>query len=206
MARYTGPQVKSLRAAFGINVFENEKGERRGIDRKPYPPGQHGRGRRPSALGVLEPARREAEGEVHLRRPREAVREPLQLAHQQKGITGENLLVMLEQRIDNVVFRSGFARTRPQARQLVNHGHVLLNGKRATIPSFRVRKGDVVELSPAARKMIVVQHNVDTLDRIPPMWLDVAKDEGKAVVRDLPLREQIDVPVRESLIVELYSK
>ena len=128
------------------------------------------------------------------------------VAHRQKGITGENLLCMLEQRVDNVVFRSGFARTRPQARQLVNHGHVLVNGKRVTIPSLRVRKGDVVEIASKARKMIIVQHNVDTLDRIPPMWLDVEKNDCKAVVRDLPLREQIDVPVREQLIVELYSK
>jgi small subunit ribosomal protein S4 len=113
---------------------------------------------------------------------------------------------MLEQRVDNVVFRSGFARTRPQARQLVNHGHVLVNGQRVTIPSFRVRKGDVVEISAKAKKMIIVQHNADTLDRIPPMWLDVSKSDFKAEVRDLPLREQIDVPVREQLIVELYSK
>jgi small subunit ribosomal protein S4 len=204
MARYTGPQVKISRR-FGINVFENEKGER-GIDRKPYPPGQHGRGRRRQPSEYSNQLAEKQKAKYIYGVLEKQFSNLYQLAHQQKGITGENLLVMLEQRIDNVVFRSGFARTRPQARQLVNHGHVLLNGRRASIPSMRVRKGDVVELSAAARKMIVVQHNVDTLDRIPPMWLDVAKDEGKAVVRDLPLREQIDVPVRESLIVELYSK
>jgi small subunit ribosomal protein S4 len=204
MARYTGPQVKISRR-FGINVFENEKGER-GIERKPYPPGMHGRGRRrqPSEYSMQLAEKQKAKYIYGLLEKQFA--NLYALAHQQKGITGENLLVMLEQRLDNVVFRCGFARTRPQARQLVTHGHVLVNGRRASIPSMRVHKGDVVEMAPAARKMIIVQHNVDTLDRIPPMWLDVTKDECKAVVRDLPLREQIDVPVRESLIVELYSK
>ena len=204
MARYTGPQVKISRR-LGVNVFENEKGER-GIERKPYPPGEHGRGRRrqPSEYS-LQLAEKQKAKYIYGVLEKQFVN-LYKLAHRQKGITGENLLCMLEQRVDNVIFRSGFARTRPQARQLVNHGHVLVNGQRVTIPSFRVRKGDVVEVSAKAKKMIVVQHNADTLDRIPPMWLDVEKSDFKAVVRDLPLREQIDVPVREQLIVELYSK
>jgi small subunit ribosomal protein S4 len=204
VARYTGPQVKISRR-LGVNVFENEKGER-GVERKPYPPGEHGRGRRrqPSEYS-LQLAEKQKAKYIYGVLEKQFVN-LYKVAHRSSGITGENLLRMLEQRIDNVVFRSGFARTRPQARQLVNHGHVTVNGERVTIPSFRVRKGDVVEISPKARKMIIVQHNVDTLDRIPPMWLDVAKTDFKAVVRDLPLREQIDVPVREQLIVELYSK
>ena len=113
---------------------------------------------------------------------------------------------MLEQRLDNVVFRAGFAASRNQARQFVRHGHVLVNGKRVTIPSFQVRKGDVVELGAKAQKMIVLRHNLDTIDRAVPMWLEVDAADHKATVRDLPLREQIDVPVREQLIVELYSK
>jgi small subunit ribosomal protein S4 len=204
MARYTGPQVKISRR-LGVNVFENEKGER-GIERKPYPPGEHGRGRRrqPSEYS-LQLAEKQKAKYIYGVLEKQFVN-LYKVAHRQKGITGENLLCMLEQRVDNVIFRSGFARTRPQARQLVNHGHVLVNGKRVTIPSLRVRKGDIVEIASKARKMIIVQHNVDTLDRIPPMWLDVEKNDCKAVVRDLPLREQIDVPVREQLIVELYSK
>jgi small subunit ribosomal protein S4 len=204
VARYTGPQVKISRR-LGVNVFENEKGER-GVERKPYPPGEHGRGRRrqPSEYS-LQLAEKQKAKYIYGVLEKQFVN-LYKVAHRQSGITGENLLRMLEQRIDNVVFRSGFARTRPQARQLVNHGHVTVNGERVTIPSFRVRKGDVVEIAPKARKMIIVQHNVDTLDRIPPMWLDVEKNNFKAVVRDLPLREQIDVPVREQLIVELYSK
>jgi small subunit ribosomal protein S4 len=124
----------------------------------------------------------------------------------QSGITGENLLRMLEQRVDNVVFRGGFASSRNQARQFVRHGHVTVNGKRVTIPSYLVRKGDVVQLSPKGRNMIVVRHNVDTIDREVPQWLDALPGDAQVTVRELPLREQIDVPVREQLIVELYSK
>jgi len=104
------------------------------------------------------------------------------------------------------VFRAGFAASRNQSRQFVRHGHVVVNGKRVTIPSYQVKRGDVVEMSAKAQKMIVLRHNLDTLDRAVPAWLDVSSADFKATVRDLPLREQIDVPVREQLIVELYSK
>jgi small subunit ribosomal protein S4 len=113
---------------------------------------------------------------------------------------------MLELRLDNVVFRAGFAASRNQARQWVRHGHVNVNGKRVTIPSYQVRKDDVIEMAPKAQKMIVLRHNLDTIDRAVPMWLDAEPSNYKATVRDLPMREQIDVPVREQLIVELYSK
>jgi len=127
-------------------------------------------------------------------------------ATRQSGITGENLLRMLELRIDNLVFRAGWGASRNQSRQLVRHGHVLVNGKRVTIPSYRVRKGDVVSLKDKARRMIVVRHNLDTLDRQVPPWLETGTEGFEVTVRDVPLREHIDVPVREQLIVELYSK
>ena len=127
-------------------------------------------------------------------------------ANRQSGITGENLLRMLEMRADNVVFRAGWGASRAQARQLVRHGHVLVNGKRVTIPSYRVRKGDTVALKDKARGMILVRHNLDTLDRQVPPWLETSAEGHQVTVRDQPLREHIDVPVRESLIVELYSK
>ncbi len=113
---------------------------------------------------------------------------------------------MLELRADNVAFRAGWGASRSQARQLVRHGHVLVNGKRMTIPSYRLRKGDIVALKGKSREMIVVRHNLDTLDRQVPPWLETGADGAEVTVRDLPLREHIDVPVRESLIVELYSK
>ena len=109
-------------------------------------------------------------------------------------------------RLDNVVFRAGWGASRAQSRQFVRHGHVAVNGRRVTIPSYTVRKGDEVTLRDKARSMIVVRHNVDTIDRRVPPWLEGGNDNFSVTVRDLPLREHIDVPVRESLIVELYSK
>jgi small subunit ribosomal protein S4 len=175
------------------------------IERRPYPPGVHGRGRI-----------RESEYMFQLREKQKARRIYGLLEKQfrnlyaqaagQSGITGENLLRMLEQRVDNVVYRAGFASSRNQARQWVRHGHVLVNGKRVTIPSYEVRKGDVVSIGEKARNMIVLRHNVDTIDRAVPQWLDATPSDFSVTVRELPLREQIDVPVREQLIVELYSK
>jgi small subunit ribosomal protein S4 len=177
------------------------------IERRPYPPGEHGRGRI-----------RESEYMIQLREKQKArriygvlekqFRKLYEEATRQKGITGENLLRMLETRLDNVAYRAVFGASRNQARQLVRHGHVSVNGKRVTIPSYQVRKGDVIELRSKAQNMIVIQHNLDTLDRTVPPWLEVS-DGGsrtKVTVRDLPMREHIDVPVREQLIVELYSK
>jgi small subunit ribosomal protein S4 len=121
-------------------------------------------------------------------------------------VTGENLLQLLELRLDNVVFRAGWGSSRAQSRQFVRHGHVAVNGKRVTIPSYTVRKGDVVTLRDKAKAMIVVRHNIDTLDRSTPQWLETGEGGLQVTVRDLPVRAQIDVPVREQLIVELYSK
>ena len=115
------------------------------------------------------------------------------------------MLRFLELRLDNVVYRAGWGATRPQSRQFVNHGHVNVNGRRVTIPSYRVRKGDVIELRTKARDFTVVQWNSDVLDRTPPAWLETG-DDFQITVRELPVREQIDIPVREQLIVELYSK
>jgi small subunit ribosomal protein S4 len=113
---------------------------------------------------------------------------------------------LLELRLDNVVYRAGWAATRPQARQFVSHGLVKVDGQRVNIPSYTLGKGEVVSLSDKAKNMIIIQHNIDTLGRSPVAWLD-SQDGGKAVaVRELPTREQIDVPVKEQLIVELYSK
>lgn len=204
MARYTGPKVK-LSRRFGINIFENEKGAR-ALDKRPYPPGQHGRGRRrqPSEYSVQLAEKQKAKqiyGVLEKQFSNLYVE-----ANRQKGITGENLLAMLELRLDNVVYRAGWASTRPQSRQFVNHGLINVNGKRVDIPSYRLRKGDVVSLCDRASSMIVIRHNIDTLGRISPAWMDKGPGEGTVTVRDLPIREQIDVPVREQLIVELYSK
>ncbi|MFN8035041.1 MAG: 30S ribosomal protein S4 [Acidimicrobiia bacterium] len=173
------------------------------IERRPYPPGQHGRGRIRESEYLLQLREKQKARRIYGLLEKQ-FRNLYAEAARQKGITGENLLRMLELRLDNVVFRANFASSRNQARQFVRHGHVLVNGKRVTIPSYTLRKGDVVEIGPKAKSFIVVRHNLDTLDRGVPQWLEVA--DLKATVRDLPLREQIDVPVREQLIVELYSK
>jgi small subunit ribosomal protein S4 len=207
MARYTGPVCRLCRRERMKLFLKGPKCDsmRCPIERRPYPPGMHGRGRI-----------RESEYLFQLREKQKARRiyglleKQFKLiynkANKMPGVTGENLLRLLELRIDNVVFRAGFAASRNQARQFVRHGHVAVNGQRVTIPSYTLRKGDVVQLRDKAKRMIVVRFNIDTIDRAVPQWLEVDAGEHKATLRDLPLREQIDVPVREQLIVELYSK
>jgi small subunit ribosomal protein S4 len=207
MARYTGPVCRLCRREKMKLFLKGPKCDsmKCPIERRPYPPGEHGRGRI-----------RESEYMIQLREKQKArriygvlekqFRRLYEEATRQKGITGENLLRMLELRLDNVAYRAMFGASRNQARQLVRHGHISVNGKRVTIPSYQVRKGDVVELRERARDMIVVRHNLDTLDRTVPPWLERDPEGTKVTVRDLPMREHIDVPVREQLIVELYSK
>ncbi len=205
MARYTGPKVRISRR-LGTNIFENEKG-RKALERKPFPPGQHGRTRRRNAGSEYLAQLQEKQKAKYIYGVLERqFRRTYDEANRLAGPTGENLLRLLEQRLDNVVYRAGWASTRPQARQFVNHGLIHVNGKRVDIASYRVRKGEVVSLPAKTRDMIVIQHNIDTLDRRVVGWLETG-DAGKQVtVRELPQREHIDVPVRESLIVELYSK
>ena len=205
MARYTGPKVRVSRR-LGVNVFENEKG-RRAMERRPFPPGAHGRTRRRNAGSEYLAQLQEKQKAKYIYGVLEKqFKKTYNEANRMQGPTGENLLILLETRLDNVAFRAGWASTRPQARQFVNHGLVQVNGRRVDIPSFRVRKGDVVSLSPKAAQMIVIQHNLDTVDRSVVGWLDRSDDKHQVTVRDLPQREHVDVPVRESLIVELYSK
>lgn len=205
MARYTGPKVRISRR-LSVNVFENEKG-RQALERRPFPPGQHGRTRRRNAGSEYLAQMQEKQKAKYIYGVLEKQFHKTYLEAQRlQGPTGEILLRLLEQRLDNVVYRAGWASSRPQARQFVNHGLIQVDGKRVDIASFRCKKGQVISLSPKAQKMIVIQHNIDTLDRSLVGWLE-AGDGGKAVtVRSLPEREHIDVPVRESLIVELYSK
>jgi small subunit ribosomal protein S4 len=207
MARYTGPVCRLCRRERMKLFLKGAKCDtmKCPIERRPYPPGIHGRGRIRESEYMLQLREKQKARRIYGLLEKQ-FRNLYAQAAGQTGITGENLLRMLEQRLDNVVFRGGFASSRNQSRQWVRHGHVTVNGKRVTIPSFQVRKGDVVQLSPKARNMIVVRHNLDTIDRIVPQWLDAVPAEAQVTVRELPLREQIDVPVREQLIVELYSK
>ncbi len=201
MARYTGPRTRRSRRARQL-LDENKA---KYFDRRPYPPGEHGRGRI-----------RESQYQIQLREKQKLrfmygvlekqFRRYYEQAARQGGITGTNLLVLLETRLDNVVYRSGFARTRPQARQLVNHGHFLVNGKRADIPSFQVRPGDVVTMRERSKELFPVQQAVDTIDRTTPEWMTVDAGDRKVSIVSVPSREQIDTEIQEQLVVELYSK
>ena len=179
--------------------------EKCAIERRSYPPGEHGRGRIKQSEYLLQ-LREKQKARRYYGLLEKQFRGYYEKASRKEGITGENLLRLLEQRLDNVVYRASWASTRPQARQFVNHGLVTVNGRRVDIPSYRVRKGDVVKVSPKAANMIVIQHNLDVLDRSVVGWLEVGDGGKQVTVRDLPQREHIDVPVREQLIVELYSK
>jgi small subunit ribosomal protein S4 len=208
MARYTGPVCRLCRRERMKLYLKGPKCDsmKCPIERRPYPPGEHGRDR----------TRQGSEYLVQLREKQKARRiygllekqfaNLYKEASRQSGITGENLLRMLELRLDNVSFRIGWGSSRAQARQLVRHGHVLVNGKRVTIPSYRLRRGDVVSLKGKSRELIAVRHNMDTLDRAVPPWLESGEEGFAVTIRELPLRDHIDVPVREQLIVELYSK
>ncbi len=201
MARYTGPRTKRSRRARQL-LDENKA---KYFDRRPYPPGQHGRGRI-----------RESQYQIQLREKQKLrfmygvlekqFRRYYKNAAKGKGITGTNLLVILETRLDNVVYRAGLASTRPQARQLVNHGHFLVNAKKVDIPSYEVRPGDVVTVKERSKEILPILHAIDTVGRTVPDWLNVEAGDRKISVDTYPAREQIDTEIKEQLIVELYSK
>ena len=205
MSRYTGPKARVSRR-LGMNIF-GTKGEIVALDKRPYPPGEHGRTRRrgnPSEYLLQLQEKQKARFSYGL--TERQFRRIYEEANRRQGVTGETMLRFLELRLDNVVYRAGMAATRAQARQLVNHGHVDVDGSRVNIPSYRCKKSEVVSLRAKARKMVVVQWNIDVLDRQSPAWLEMGDNGHEVTVRELPVRDQIDIPVREQLIVELYSK
>lgn len=208
MARYTGPVCRLCRRE-DMKLFL--KGERCYTDkcafeRRAYPPGQHGQGRR----------KRSDYGEQL--REKQKVRRMYGILERQfrnyykkaagmKGVTGENLLSLLERRLDNAVYRFGFASTRSEARQLVLHQHFTVNGRKVNIPSYLLKPGDVVEVKERSRKVGAITEAIGAVDRRGiPSWLELNKDSFKGTVQSLPVREELTLPVREQLIVELYSK
>jgi len=208
MARYTGPVCRLCRREKMKLFLKGPKCDsmKCPIERRPYPPGEHGRDRMRQGSEYLAQLREKQKARRIYGVLEKQFANMYEEANRQQGITGENLLRMLELRLDNVTYRAGWASSRSQARQFVRHGHVNVNGRRVTIPSYTLRKGDVVELRDKAKAMIVIRHNLETIDRTVPPWLEPAGDKAAVTVRDLPMREHIDVPVREQLIVELYSK
>ncbi len=200
MARYRGPKQKIARR-FKEPIF----GPSKALERKPYPPGQHGRGRR----------RRESEYAVQLKEKQKTkytygllekqFKNLFDKASRKRGVTGENLLRFLEARLDNTVFRMGFAKTRRQARQFVSHRHIMVNDRIVNIPSYELGPDDIVEVRPKSKRLDVIQENVQRNQRMFP-WLEVDREEIKGKFLDLPQREDIPENIDEQLIVELYSK
>ncbi|SHE43046.1 30S ribosomal protein S4 [Streptoalloteichus hindustanus] len=201
MARYTGPITRKSRR-LKVDLVGGDQA----FERRPYPPGQHGRARTKESEYLLQKQEKQKARftygvlERQFRRYyEEAVRRP--------GKTGENLLQILESRLDNVVYRAGLARTRRQARQLVSHGHFLVNGQKVNIPSFRVSQYDIIDVKPKSLNTLPFVAAKEAMgDRPVPAWLQVVPSALRVLVHQLPLRAQIDVPVQEQLIVELYSK
>ena len=201
MARNIGPRHRACRRARTPLC----QAKRCPVERRPYPPGQHGRGRIKESDYQLQLREKQKLRAMYGVLERQ-FRRYYEAATRQPGITGENLLRILESRIDNVVWRAGLAATRPQARQLVNHGHFRVNGKKVDIPSYQLKAGDLISAKERSRELLIIQHSLDTISHPVPEWLSVNGDERAVTVLSLPDRAQIDTSIREQMIVELYSK
>ena len=206
MARDTSPQCKQCRRE-GMKLFL--KGERCltdkcGVERRAYPPGDHGRGRMKQSEYRLQLREKQKARRFYGLLERQ-FRNYYVKAARGSGITGDNLLRMLETRLDNVIYRLGFAASRAQARQLVRHGHFMVNGRRVNIPSYQVRPNDVITLKPGSSAEQVVRDATDLTASVAP-WLQADHDGLTGKILKWPDRAEIDTPVQESLIVELYSK
>lgn len=209
MARYTGAVCRLCRRE-GQKLFL--KGDRCytdkcAVDRRPTPPGDHGggRGKKASEYGLQLREKQKARRYYGVLERQFA--KYFEMASKRKGMTGENLLSILETRLDNVVYRLGFAMSRAEARQLVRHAHFTVNGKKVNIPSYLVKPGDAVSLREGSRSIDKIKASLETnASRVPPKWLDFDRNNLEAKVLAHPLREDIDLPIEEHLIVELYSK
>ncbi len=208
MARYRGP-VERIERRLGVSLAL--KGERRlagksALEKRPYPPGQHGQRRTKISEYGLQ-LREKQKAKYMYGVLEKQFRNLFKEANRMEGNTGENLVKLLEQRLDNVVYRMGFATTRRFARQLVNHGHVLVDGKRVNIPSFRVKPGQKIEIREKSKNNPQIQRSIELTNQtgIVP-WVDVDKEKLFGIFTRIPEREEVEIPVEERLIVELYSK
>ncbi len=208
MARYTGADCRLCRRETTKLFLKGDRcyTDKCAVERRPFPPGQAGK-KRP----------RDSEYRVQLREKQKAkriygllekqFRIYYELATRQKGITGENLLRLLESRLDNVVYRLGFAKSRDEARQIVRHNHITVNGRKVNIPSYRVRPGEIVAIADKSKDLLVIKTALISSEKTEvPGWLEVDIEKLQGKVLSLPTRAMIDAPVREQLIVELYSK
>jgi len=182
--------------------------EKCAIEKRNFPPGQHGKDKKPKVVGYGIQLREKQKARRYYGVLEGQFRNLFEKAAKQKGITGENMLSALERRLDNVIYRMGLATSRPQARQLVRHGHIQVNGEKANIPSFTVKPGDVVEVREGSRNNVTILASRDATAHSPsPSWLEVDRDALRAKILTQPKREElVQIQMNEQLIVELYSK
>ena len=209
MARYTDSVCRHCRRENMKLFLKGDRcySDKCAFDRRAYPPGEHGerRGRKISDYGIQLREKQKVKRMYGL--SEKQFRLFFERAERQKGITGTNLLVLLERRLDNVVYRLGFVNSRAQGRQLVRHNHFRVNGKKVNIPSYMVGIGDSIEVRDKSRKVAAISDSMDAVVRRGiPQWLDLEKENHKGMIKGFPVREDLTMPMQEQLIVELYSK
>jgi small subunit ribosomal protein S4 len=208
MARYTGADCKRCRREKTKLFLKGSKcdGPKCPIENRPYPPGEHGRGRSKDSEYLLQMREKQKCARIYGVLEKQ-FRGYYVEASRKQGKTGENLLRILESRLDNVVYRAGFAKSRDHARQLVRHGHLTVNGKKVDIPSYRVTEADIIEVRRDSLELTpFVIARAEAGERTVPAWLEVIPTRMRILIHSLPVRQVIDTPVQEQLIVELYSK
>jgi small subunit ribosomal protein S4 len=208
MARYTGADCKRCRREKTKLFLKGAKCDspKCPIEIRPYPPGEHGRNR-PKESEFLQQVREKQKAKRIYGVLEKQFGNYYEEAARKRGKTGEVLLQILETRLDNIVFRAGFAKSRDMARQTVSHGHILVNGKKVDIPSYRVSENDIIEVAPKFREQTpFIVARAEAGERTPPAWMEVIPDKMRVLVHTLPVRAQIDTLVQEQLIVEYYSK
>jgi len=208
VAKYRGPVCRLCRRE-GEKLFLKGSRcmtEKCAIERRSYPPGQHGQGRQRVSEYSAQLREKQKLRRIYGLQERQ-FRGVFGRAERKTGITGEHLLKLLECRLDNVVYRLGFAASRKEARQVVNHGHILLNGRKTDVPSYTVKADDVIEVRQRSREIPSIQSALEAVDgRGIPSWLELDRAAFKGTVRGLPTKEEIALPVNEQLVVELYSR
>ncbi len=208
MARYTGADCKRCRREKTKLFLKGAKcdGPKCPIEIRPYPPGEHGRNRPKESEYLLQVREKQKAKRIYGVLEKQFANY-YEEAARKRGMTGEALLQILETRLDNIVYRAGFAKSRDMARQLVSHGHILVNGRKVDIPSYRVSESDIVEISPKSQALTpFIVAKAEAGERTPPAWIEVIPDKMRVLVHTMPVRAQIDTLVQEQLIVEYYSK
>ena len=208
MARYTGADCKRCRRENVKLFLKGSKcdGPKCPIESRPYPPGQHGRARAKESEYLLQMREKQKTARIYGVLEKQ-FRSYYEEANRRAGKTGENLLILLETRLDNVIYRAGFAKSRDMARQLVRHGHFLVNGKKVNIPSYRVSQFDVIDVLPKSLDLTpFIVASAELGEKPVPAWMEVVGSKMQIIIHGLPARSVIDTQVQEQLIVELYSK